>query len=669
MKLVRTVAMLATAVACLLQAQAAVTPPNAKARVFGVSPNLVSKNIPGIDRPSNGLPNVGKGTKVYLYCGGAPSKATSPDIAATHFASAAFTIFEKPAGSAADFTTIDSVRAFFIPDVDGTYRIAMVGTDNQGRSDGDTLVVNVAKYVGVGGIVGSAMPPDCSICHGGIAATWRQTPHATALQRKLDDADTANSHFKQSYCVPCHATGSTNPDADDDGWQSRARTLGWTFPATIGPGTFEALKNGYPELAKMAGVQCESCHGPGSAHNGVKTDNKIAVTMTSQQCNQCHDAPPYHNTIDEYENSGHSHSTDEPGVPEYMNRGSQTNRDSDCARCHTSNGYVDVFFKSSDPTKAFTKAPYKDVGYVGCVTCHDPHDASQPHQLRKPADQICADCHSIRVSGQSGLHSSHQGPMLEGTGGREFPGYTYESSAHRNVAEKCATCHMSAPSDPQYKNLLGGHSFRVRYDKGTSDPTDDVINETGCITCHAGGMTLADVDETQNEIKDLLAQVKALLPLRTDGRPKFPSDTTMTQTQRDASWNYYYVNNDNSFGVHNFKYAKSLLTATLAVLNATDVEKVGAAGNWELSQNYPNPFNPSTDIRFSIPRGTQVRLVVYDAQGREVSVLINSHLGAGTYVVRWNGTGTEARTVPSGLYFYRIEAGDFTSTRKMMLMK
>ena len=83
-----------------------------------------------------------------------------------------------------------------------------------------------------------------------------------------------------------------------------------------------------------------------------------------------------------------------------------------------------------------------------------------------------------------------------------------------------------------------------------------------------------------------------------------------------------------------------------------------------LSQNYPNPFNPSTKITSSIPSECQVSLKVYDILGREVSTLIQGKKEPGEYSVTWNAEG-----LPNGVYFYRLVAGQYTKTNKMILMK
>ena len=85
---------------------------------------------------------------------------------------------------------------------------------------------------------------------------------------------------------------------------------------------------------------------------------------------------------------------------------------------------------------------------------------------------------------------------------------------------------------------------------------------------------------------------------------------------------------------------------------------------YSLDQNYPNPFNPVTNIRFSIPENEFVTLKIYNIVGEEIAVLLNKETNAGSYTISWN-----AESLPSGVYFYQITAGDFTANKKMMLMK
>ena len=86
--------------------------------------------------------------------------------------------------------------------------------------------------------------------------------------------------------------------------------------------------------------------------------------------------------------------------------------------------------------------------------------------------------------------------------------------------------------------------------------------------------------------------------------------------------------------------------------------------DYKIYQNFPNPFNPSTSIKFDIPKQSFVKVMVYDAIGREIETLVNGTFSPGEYSVDWN-----AASLPSGLYFYKIIAGQFSEIKKMMLVK
>ncbi len=90
---------------------------------------------------------------------------------------------------------------------------------------------------------------------------------------------------------------------------------------------------------------------------------------------------------------------------------------------------------------------------------------------------------------------------------------------------------------------------------------------------------------------------------------------------------------------------------------------------FELQQNYPNPFNPETEIRFRLPKASRVQLVIYDLNGAEVKVLLQQNLPAGLHDARWEGNDREHRPVASGIYFYKLETGEFSKIRKMTLLR
>jgi hypothetical protein len=90
----------------------------------------------------------------------------------------------------------------------------------------------------------------------------------------------------------------------------------------------------------------------------------------------------------------------------------------------------------------------------------------------------------------------------------------------------------------------------------------------------------------------------------------------------------------------------------------------GIIRSYALCQNYPNPFNPATTISFSLPSKSFVTLKIYDLLGREVTTLVSENLPAGNYTRQWNATG-----IPSGVYFYRLRAGNYIKTKKLALIR
>ena len=90
----------------------------------------------------------------------------------------------------------------------------------------------------------------------------------------------------------------------------------------------------------------------------------------------------------------------------------------------------------------------------------------------------------------------------------------------------------------------------------------------------------------------------------------------------------------------------------------------GIPARFTLSQNFPNPFNPSAMINYQLPVNSHVTLKVYDVLGREVQTLINEDKPAGSYTIKF-----DVGSLPSGVYFYRLQAGSFTQTKKLVVVK
>lgn len=98
----------------------------------------------------------------------------------------------------------------------------------------------------------------------------------------------------------------------------------------------------------------------------------------------------------------------------------------------------------------------------------------------------------------------------------------------------------------------------------------------------------------------------------------------------------------------------------------TAVERFGfeLPESFSLGQNYPNPFNPSTTIEFSLPRSSYTTLKIFNLLGEEVAILVSQEILAGTHKVAWDATN-----IPSGIYFYRLQAGKFTETKKLIMLR
>ncbi|HLT23574.1 MAG TPA: T9SS type A sorting domain-containing protein, partial [Ignavibacteria bacterium] len=122
--------------------------------------------------------------------------------------------------------------------------------------------------------------------------------------------------------------------------------------------------------------------------------------------------------------------------------------------------------------------------------------------------------------------------------------------------------------------------------------------------------------------------------------------------------------NDDANGDTGMVYAWGIQLNGEVLVGVEDPQNNSIPNKFELQQNYPNPFNPSTAIKFSIPKNLNVNLKVYDLAGREVASLINKELSAGSYEYLFDGS-----KLSSGVYFYKLTAGDFVDTKKMILVK
>jgi hypothetical protein len=262
-----------------------------------------------------------------------------------------------------------------------------------------------------------------------------------------------------------------------------------------------------------------------------------------------------------------------------------------CAVCHTSQGYLERIAANAETTSAAIQDPLP----LNCYTCHKIHQSySQDDWALTKSDPVtfwlggetadvgkgnlCISCHQARkpspalpdpatggtitiTSSRYGPHHGAQGMMFTGSAGYELNfGTPYENSVHTTlIQDACVTCHMATAVGTQ----SGGHTFNVASESGA-------INTAGCVACHADVAALNTLtNDTQAEITNLLGELKAKLVERGLLNP----DTDLAIVPQDfegheagALFNYKYVEEDQSLGVHNYKYTRALLLNSIAAL-------------------------------------------------------------------------------------------------------
>ncbi len=132
----------------------------------------------------------------------------------------------------------------------------------------------------------------------------------------------------------------------------------------------------------------------------------------------------------------------------------------------------------------------------------------------------------------------------------------------------------------------------------------------------------------------------------------------------NKSQNYSFTDNSLTSGKYSYRLKQIDRDGKFSYSQSVEVTIGQSVKEFALAQNYPNPFNPSTTINYQLPAASSVTLTVYDAIGKEVTTLVNEVKEAGSYSVQFN-----ASHLSNGIYFYMIKAGNFTSTKKLALLK
>ena len=170
----------------------------------------------------------------------------------------------------------------------------------------------------------------------------------------------------------------------------------------------------------------------------------------------------------------------------------------------------------------------------------------------------------------------------------------------------------------------------------------------------------------QIEVQGLLDQLKGMLPQDANGNVVV-NDSSVTLPQAQAAYDYLMVMEDRSYGIHNPAFVYGILKASIEALGgvvAAGDDNNSLPHDFDLSQNYPNPFNPSTTIEYKVPEASNVKVIIYDALGKQVNVLVDGYQNAGTYTLKFDGSN-----LASGIYLCRMEAKGFVKVNKMLLLK
>ncbi len=150
--------------------------------------------------------------------------------------------------------------------------------------------------------------------------------------------------------------------------------------------------------------------------------------------------------------------------------------------------------------------------------------------------------------------------------------------------------------------------------------------------------------------------------------PTLQSVEIGTFSSADPSHELMFVYNEYVDGVPHVRDLTPEFVGGQVSLNAR-TPGLALPTEFTLSQNVPNPFNPSTQVSFALPTAAKVNLSIYNVLGQHVKTLVDTDMRAGYQTVTWDGTDNTGHTVASGVYFYKLNAGDFTATKKMMMLK
>jgi mono/diheme cytochrome c family protein len=334
-------------------------------------------------------------------------------------------------------------------------------------------------------------------------------------------------------------------------------------------------------------VSCEGDTGPAGSVGQVGPQGPAGPEGPEgagfQDCAACHQSQNIAAKVFQWEHSTHA------------TGGNFERNQASCAACHTSQGFLDRIATGAMSASMDVEDPLPQ----NCYTCHQIHStfteddwaftASDPVTFWASGETVdvgksnlCINCHQARVESPAlpdptssemftvtnkryGPHHGAQGMMFTGSGAYRV-GTGYTNSAHTNLIDNaCVTCHMASAQGVE----SGGHTFNVSNEDGD-------INTASCVQCHTDAGELETlIEDTQTDIAALLDELQTAL---IDKGILNPNDLPyanasggnplqLTANELGALYNFQYVREDQSLGIHNYKFAKKLLENSIAAIN------------------------------------------------------------------------------------------------------
>ncbi len=399
---------------------------------------------------------------------------------------------------------------------------------------------------------------------------------------------------------------------------------------------------------------CKHCHGPNNA-DGVPNDSTY-----QPGCADCHP-------------SGSAFSPDSIKVDQcYSCHGRQktvamklnlpdVHRDAGmkCWDCH---GMEDMHGDGNEYASLFDDGAIK----AKCTNCHIDENSTPPlpdHSQYDPHNGKL-DCTACHVQSVAACYNCHFESMTESHLKRA---YTVMSDfvllVNRDGKVHSATFQSSTFNGSAFNAIGPGSSHTIGKGRECSDchnnPNVQEYENTGEIKF-----------TTWNDTDSTLSWKHGIVPIPPDYQTSFKMDFITyngnTNDPLGPSKNWSKIGKDLPDLIQ-MKYASPLNEDQINALETiVDVKKDDNTipAKFSLEQNYPNPFNPTTVIKYSIPKTTKVELNIYDLLGNKLETLINKEQSAGVYRYQF-----DAGKLASGVYFYRLKAGEFVQTRKLVLMK